>query len=144
MFLTAANTTLYLLRFCLDHSKQCPFLLRLWTAAFKVGHLLLLLGAKTAANNGQKTAANEVFSTSDRKEVWLNIWKIEALCFKTFVVYVNLGLELCMQKFLKFSVFKRIHLWLKEPFNMLMVMYLVSFEFSLYYILSSLSNNDIT
>ena len=40
----------------------------LWflTAAFKIGYLLLslLLGAKTAANNGQKTAANEVFSTS--------------------------------------------------------------------------------
>ena len=41
-------------------------MLRFKTAAFKIGHLLLslLLGAKTAANDGQKTAANEVFSTS--------------------------------------------------------------------------------
>ena len=35
-----------------------------------LGHLLLslLLGAKTAANNGQKTAENEVFSTSAQND----------------------------------------------------------------------------
>ena len=44
----------------------------MWPAAygalFKIGHLLLslLLGAKIAAYYGQKTAINEVFSTSER------------------------------------------------------------------------------
>ena len=41
----------------------CPFLLRFKTAAFKIGYLLLslMLGPKTAAYYGQKTAANKVF-----------------------------------------------------------------------------------
>ena len=60
-----------MLRFSWARSVRCPFLLQFKIAAFKIGHLLLslMLGAKTAAYYGQKTAANEVFSTSVHQEV---------------------------------------------------------------------------
>ena len=57
----------YMLRFLWNRSIQCTFVLWFKTAAFKIGYLLLslMVGVKTAAYCGKKTAAYGIFSTSE-------------------------------------------------------------------------------